>query len=133
MDHMELLFHWSLDKDMFNFAVCIEDYHRSGLMLALITSLESPALTHQLLAFSSRHLAHKQPERSTFYCRQAVALQTKVISLFNSTHIASCVGVDHSNCVVILLFASILGHHTLADALAMQTPGDAFAFVGKYV
>jgi hypothetical protein len=131
LDHMELLIHLSLSKDMFNLAFGIESYHPSGLMLSLSTSLKLPVLMHQLLAFSSRHLAYIHPERSAFYEHQAVALQTKAISLFNATYASS--GVDQSNCVNIVLFASILGHHTLADALAMRPAEGLSAFIQHYV
>ena len=128
---MELLMHLSLEKDMFNLGFGIENYHPSGMMLALSTTLRSPVLMHQLLAFSSRHLAYVHPERSAFYERQAVTLQTKAISLFNTTYTAN--GVDKSNCVVVLLFASVLGHHTLADALALRPTGGLGAFIEHYV
>jgi hypothetical protein len=131
LDHMELLIHLSLEKDMFNLGFGIEKYHPSSLMLALTTGLKSPVLMHQLLAFSSRHLAYVHPERFTFYDHQAVALQTKAISLFNTTFAAS--GVDRSNCVVIVLFASILGHHTLADTLAMRPLEGLHAFIKHHV
>jgi hypothetical protein len=131
LDHMELLIHLSLEKDMFNLGFGIEEYHPSGMMLALGTSLKSPLLMHQLLAFSSRHLAYVPPERFTFYERQAVALQTRAISIFNATNTAT--GINQSNCVVVLLFASILGHHTLADALALRPPGGIHAFVEHYI
>lgn len=133
VNHMELLIHLSLERDMFNLAVGVEDYHPSGLTLALTTSLKSPALMHQLLAFSSRHLAYKHPERSTFYSHQAVALQTSAITLFNAMYAASSFSIDQSNCVIILLFASVLGHHTLADALVLRSPGDIQTFAGHYV
>jgi len=131
LDHVELLIHLSLSKDMFNLAFGIDTYHPSGLMLALTTSFKSPVLMHQLLAFSSRHLAYLHLECCAFYEHQAVALQTKAISLFNTTY--AIAGVDQSNCVVIVLFASILGHHTLADALAMRPAEGLGAFIQHYV
>lgn len=116
---------------MFNLGFGIEKYHPFGLMLALSTSLKSPVLMHQLLAFSSRHLAYVHPERFAFYDHQAVALQTMAISLFNTTYAAT--SVDQSNCVIIVLFASILGHHTLADALVMRPSGGLHAFIEHYI
>jgi hypothetical protein len=118
---MELLIHLTLNKDMFNLGFGIEEYHPSGLTLALSTNLKSPVLMHQLLAFSSRHLAYLHPERFTFYDHQAVALQTKAISLFNA------------NCVPVVLFASILGHHTLTDALAWRHPDGIQSFIRHFV
>ncbi|XPS78339.1 hypothetical protein M3J09_010354 [Ascochyta lentis] len=132
LDHIERLIHLSLEKDMFNLASGIENYDPSSLILALVTRLNSPALMHQLLAFSSRHLAYEQPERSTFLCHQAVALQTKAISLFNTMYNASSLDIDRSNCVIILLFASVLGHHVLADVLSTRPAEGLDALVGHY-
>jgi hypothetical protein len=128
---MELLIHLTLNKDMFNLGFGIEEYHPSGLTLALSTNLKSPVLMHQLLAFSSRHLAYLHPERFTFYDHQAVALQTKAISLFNTTY--STRNIDQANCVPVVLFASILGHHTLTDALAWRHPDGIQSFIRHFV
>lgn len=128
---MELLIHLTLNKDMFNLGFGIEEYHPSGLTLALSTNLKSPILMHQLLAFSSRHLAYLHPERFTFYDHQAVALQTKAISLFNTTF--STRSIDQTNCVPVVLFASILGHHTLTDALAWRHRGGIQPFLHHFV
>jgi hypothetical protein len=128
---MELLIHLTLNKDMFNLGFGIEEYHPSGLTLALSTNLKSPVLMHQLLAVSSRHLAYLHPERFTFYDHQAVALQTKAISLFNTTY--STRNIDQANCVPVVLFASILGHHTLTDALAWRHPDGIQSFIRHFV
>ena len=128
---MELLIHLTLNKDMFNLGFGIEEYHPAGLTLALSTDMKSPVLMHQLLAFSSRHLAYLHPERFTFYDHQAVALQTKAISLFNATF--STCNIDQTNCVPVVLFASILGHHTLTDALAWRHPGGIQSFLNQFV
>jgi hypothetical protein len=102
----------------------------SGFSLALKTGLSSPYLLHQLLAFSARHLAFLHPERSTSYLHQAFTLQTRAISLFNAAWTEE---VNQSNCVAILLFSSILGHHLLADTLAKRDPGGLDAFMARYV
>jgi hypothetical protein len=128
LNHMELLIHLTLDKEMFNLGVSIGSY-TSRLSLALKTGLESPYLLHQLLAFSARHLAFLHPEYSASYLHQAVTLQTRAISLFN----AAWTEVDQSNCVAILLFSSILGHHLLADTLAKRDPGGLEAFITHYM
>ncbi|KAF2126293.1 putative C6 finger domain protein [Dothidotthia symphoricarpi CBS 119687] len=128
MNHMELVAHITLDNGMFNLGVGMEWYHPAGLSLALKTGLEAPFLMHQLLAFSARHLAFLYPERSTLFLHQAMTLQTRAISLFNSTWAQ----VDHSNCVSVLLFSSVLGHHLLADTLAKRETGGLDAFVKYY-
>lgn len=116
---------------MFNLGFGIDEYHPSWLMSGLKTDLKSPVLMHQLLAFASCHLACVHPERFDFYSHQAVALQTKAISLFNAEYPNA--SVDQSNCVVFVLFASVLGHHTLADALGMRSPRGIHAFISHYV
>jgi hypothetical protein len=84
---------------------------------------------HQLLAFSARHLAFLHPECSASYLHRTVTLQTRAVSLFN----AAWTEVDQSNCVAILLFSSILGHHLLADTLAKRDPGGLEAFITHYM
>ncbi|KAF7562354.1 hypothetical protein G7046_g1793 [Stylonectria norvegica] len=128
LNHMELLIHLTLDKGMFNLGVG-GGIHGSELPLALTTGLESPYVLHQLLAFSARHLAFLHPERSANYLHQAFTLQTRAISLFNTSFTA----VDRSNCVAVLLFSSVLGHHLLADTLAKRDPGGLEVFLEHYV
>lgn len=113
---MELLIHLILNKDMFNLGGPIDDSWHS---LAFNACLQAPYLFHQVLAFSARHLAFLHPERSASYLHQAIALQTRAVSIFNATSPE----VDQSNCVAILLFSSVLGHHILADTLTKRDPG----------
>ena len=128
LKHMELLIHLSIDEEMFSLGTNVSAYH-SLVSLALKTSLESPYFLHQLLAFSARHLAYLHPESSTSYLHQALTLQTHAVSLFN----APWTQVDPPNCVAILLFSSILGHHLLADTLAKRDPGGLDAFMTHYM
>ena len=132
LNHMELFIHLTidltLDKEMFKFGVTVGDYP-PYLSMALKAGLEAPYLLHQMLAFSARHLAYLHPERSGPYLHQAVTLQTRAISLFN----AAWTDVNQSNCVAMLLYSSILGHHLLADALAKRDPsGGLDAFLAHY-
>ncbi len=127
---MELLIHCLLDQDMFTLgSTGASGAFPYGIQLGFKTSLESPYLLHQLLAFSARRLAFLHPERAPFYLHQAVSLQTRAVSLFNS----AWTKVDESNCVAILLFSSILGHHHLADTLAKRDPGGLDAFLAHYI
>ncbi len=128
LGHMELLIHLTTDKGMFNLGVSVGAYP-SNIFFALKIGLESPFLLHEMLAFSARHLAFVHPERSAFYLHQAVALQTRAVSLFNATSAA----VEQSNCVAILLFSSILGHHLLADTLVKRDDSDLDAFIEQYI
>ncbi|OKL57750.1 hypothetical protein UA08_07104 [Talaromyces atroroseus] len=126
-NHMELLAHLSLDSDMFNLGFTPSNV--SPVNLVLKSSLESPCLMHLILAFSARHLAFLHPERSSFYLHQAVTLQTRAISMFN----ASWTGVTQSNCVWVLFFSSVLGHHMLTDTLARRDPGGIDVFMTHYI
>lgn len=128
LNHMELLIHVTIDKEMFNLSDGIGDYS-SNFSFTLETCLKSPYLLHGLLAFSARHLAFLRPERSASYLYQAATLQTRAISLFN----AACTEVDKSNCVAILLFSTVLGHHLLADTLVQRDRGGLEAFISYYV
>jgi hypothetical protein len=129
LDHMELLVHVTQDSDMFNLGTGVESYHPSGLALGLKEALGASYLMHALLAFSAQHLAHLHPEKSAHYLHQAVSLQTRAISLFNATWNE----VDKSNCVAVLLFSSVLGHHFLADTLSKRYPEGLDAFIAHYV
>lgn len=114
LNHMELVAHLTTNGDMFNLTDNV-DNRPYAISFALKTGVESPFLLYQLLAFSARHLAFLHPDRSAFYLHQAVTLQTRAVSLFNATSWTE--RVDQSNCVPVLLFSSILGHHLLADTL----------------
>lgn len=121
---MELVAHMTLDKKMFNLGTSVSDYS-STISLALNMGYKSPYLLYQLLAYSARHLAFLHPERSAFYLHQAVTLQTRAVSLFN----AAWTEVNQSNCVAIILFSTVLGHHLLADTLAKRDHGGLEAFM----
>ncbi|KAF4498896.1 Sterol regulatory element-binding ECM22 [Fusarium agapanthi] len=128
MEHMELFIHGITSKDLFSLGDKVE-HSQEMLDLWLKESVKAPYLLHQVLAFSARHLAAIHPERSTGYLNQAVKLQTRAVSLFNSTKRQ----VDSSNCLPILLFSVTLGHHLLADALATRTPDGLDEFLTHYV
>jgi hypothetical protein len=125
---MELLIHLIDTKDIFNLGVRVGDYI-SNISQALNIGLRSPYLLHQLLAFSARHLAFLHPENSPSYLHQAVTLQTRAVSLFNT----SWTEVNQSNCVEILLFSVVLGHHLLADTFSKRNSGGLDAFMAHYV
>lgn len=126
--HMELLMHLLLQKEMFSLGIKVGEYS-SNIAIALKLGLKSPYLLHQLLAFSARHLAFLHPDRSASYLHQAVTLQTRAVSLFN----AAWTDFDQSNCVEVLLFSSILGHHLLTDTLAKRDEGGLVPFIAHYI
>jgi hypothetical protein len=129
LDHMELLIHITQDSDIFNLGTGVESYRASGLALGLREAQRAPYLMHAILAFSAQHLAYLHPGGSKHYLSQAVSLQTRAITLFNT----AWTDVDASNCVAILLFSSILGHHLLAETLTKRDSDDLDAFIERYV
>lgn len=127
LTHAELMTHLITHEEMYSLSVRIGDYS-SRLSLALRSALESPYLMYQLLAFSARHLAHLHPDRGTFYHNQAVTLQTRGLSLFNSARGHQIADV---NCVTLLLYSSVLAHHLLTDMLhARDTHLESF--IGRF-
>jgi hypothetical protein len=129
-DHIELLVHLAQDcDDVFNLVSGVDEFHHSSLSLGLREGVKFPYLMHALLAFSAQHLAYLHPKKSSHYLHQAVSLQTRAISLFN----ASWSDVNESNCVAILLFSSILGHHLLAETLCKRDPAGLDGIIAQYV
>ncbi|KAM3072140.1 hypothetical protein ACMFMF_007533 [Clarireedia jacksonii] len=126
-EHIELVMHLMLDKEILNLSHTMGDYS-SEISHGLQIALKFPYLLHQMLAFSARHLAFLHPDRYSLYLRQAVSLQTRALSMFN----VACTDVDQSNCVPILLFSVILGHHLLADLLAESDTSSAEVQRGIY-
>jgi hypothetical protein len=127
-DHMQLLIHVTQNSSMFDLSGVYSD-HATGLALGLKEALTAPYLMHELLAFSAQHLAFLYPDKSKQYLHQAVSLQTRAISLFNSTWTQ----VNKSNCVAVLLFSSVLGHHLLADTLHKRHADGLDGFITRYV
>ncbi|KAJ4289139.1 hypothetical protein N0V90_011481 [Kalmusia sp. IMI 367209] len=131
LEHIELLLHVTTSQDLFSLGGNREK-HVSYLTLdrALHIGLQNPYLLHQLLAFSARHLATVYPLKSALYMRQAITLQTRAVSLFNTS---SYVPIMQENCVPILLFSTVLGHHVLADTLSRRTEKELDKFLAHFV
>ncbi|KAL4903144.1 hypothetical protein BDW74DRAFT_180015 [Aspergillus multicolor] len=135
LQHAELLIHLTSPaaSDIVSLGDGVEPYHTT-ISQALSIGLRSPYLLYQLLAFSARHLAYLHPERAADYTHQATSLQTRAISLF--TLQTTPIVVGKANCVPICLFSVVLGHHLLADTLALAaqpTSGALDVFLGQYV
>ncbi|KAL2809128.1 hypothetical protein BJX63DRAFT_371429 [Aspergillus granulosus] len=128
LKHMELLIHLTTTNEMFNLGDDLGPY-RTGIRFGLKRGLESPYLLYACLAFSARHLAYLHPERSAEFMHQAVTMQTRAITLFNIDEIQ----VDQSNCVAVLLFSAVVGHHLLADTLMERSPDGLDGFLTRYV
>lgn len=137
LHHIELVTHLVSNSDMFNLSFSVGDYFRR-MTFVLRTGLDAPYLLHQLLAFSARHLASLHPRKSADYLHLASSLQMRAVSLFNATALArtgAAAAVDGSNCVAVLAFSSVLGHHLLADVLAppQRDPETLDGFLARYV
>ncbi|GAB1318917.1 Sterol uptake control protein 2 [Madurella fahalii] len=149
--HLTLLLHLTnpppapASKATFNLSHHIGNYSTS-MSFALQTAFAHPYLLHALLAFSARHLAALTPDgpaqqrrRRDEYLHLAVSLQTRAVGLFNATALPKDkAAVDRGNCVAVLLFSSVLGHHLLADTLLARRPqggddGALDSFVHRYV
>ncbi|KAK3187367.1 hypothetical protein K4F52_003999 [Lecanicillium sp. MT-2017a] len=131
LHHMELLSHAILNRDLFNLGDNVAD-DLFCISYGLEAAVASPYLLNQLLAFSARHLAFLNPDRYNHYIHQAVTLQTRAISLFNAAWRDST--VDKGNCVPVLLFSVVLGHHLLADSLTTRGSDDSLdAFLTHFV
>ncbi|KAJ0414822.1 hypothetical protein BJY00DRAFT_18866 [Aspergillus carlsbadensis] len=128
LKHMELLIHLTTTNEMFNLGDDIGPYP-TGIAFALKRGLHSPYLLYASLAFSARHLAYLDIERSAEFMHQAVTLQTRALALFNVDQIQ----VDKSNCVAILLFSAVVGHHLLADTLMERGYNGLPGFLARYV
>ena len=127
--HMELFIHAMLEKDLMALGRVDIELEPFTMAIALETARDAPYLLHAMLGFSARHLAFLNPTRSASYLHQAVALQTRAVSLFN----ASWTEVNESNCVAILLFSTTVGHQILTDTLARREPGGLDNFLHGYV
>ncbi|KAH6658659.1 hypothetical protein BKA67DRAFT_512770 [Truncatella angustata] len=80
------------------------------------SAISAPYLMYELLAFSALHcstVSHDDAGK-TKYTHQAAELQTRALALFNATKPE----VRSENCMALLVFSSVLGMHTLFDAVA---------------
>jgi hypothetical protein len=126
LDHMELLLHANQAQDLFSLGgdrMVHQEYLTANQILEM--GVRHPYLLHQLLAFSARHLATIQPSRAAAHMHQAIALQTRAVSLFN----ASNAPITKATCVPILLFSTVLGHQVLTDTLCRRDAVSLDAFL----
>ncbi|CAK7223588.1 hypothetical protein SBRCBS47491_005259 [Sporothrix bragantina] len=98
VSHAELIVHLMTNTDIQSLAANRDDL-TSGMVLGLRAGSAASAARYQ---------------------RQAVLLQTRAISLFNTAWRLSHGVIDRTNCVPMLLFSSILGHHLFADSLSRR-------------
>ncbi|KAK3692818.1 hypothetical protein B0T22DRAFT_495841 [Podospora appendiculata] len=117
MVHMELLYHYLTDT--------FASYTPMAGLVKEITmrlALQEPYLMHQVLALSARHLSVLRPDREDFYHNQAIYLQTRALTLFNSIDPDS---FNHppTNRVPVFLFSTLLGFHALCDMMSYRECG----------
>lgn len=112
-DHMELLVHFTQSEELFNISERVQNDRKLVYSIGLKEAFKAPYLMYEMLAFAAQHLAFLRPERSSHYLHESISLQTRAISLFNATR----THITRDNCVAVLLFSTVLGHHLLADTL----------------
>ncbi|OTB04465.1 hypothetical protein M426DRAFT_154851 [Hypoxylon sp. CI-4A] len=80
------------------------------------SAVSAPYLMHELLAFSALHYSMHSSDglKKKEYAHLAAELQTSALALFNATKPE----VHNENCMTLLVFSSLLGMHTLFDAVA---------------
>jgi Fungal specific transcription factor domain len=109
LEHLELLHHFC--------TVTIEtltpdpSQQKIWLSPAIKFGLSFPFLMHEILAIAALHLAHCRPERQDHYYTRATELQSHALNGFNTIQ----KNVGASNCGAIMIFASLLALHVLAD------------------
>ncbi|KAH7384643.1 hypothetical protein BKA66DRAFT_416650 [Pyrenochaeta sp. MPI-SDFR-AT-0127] len=126
MRHMELLTHFILEA-----GPSLIDYpllDRGWFRLMMPDALSAPWLMHQLLALSAMHLSFSRPTEAKHYREEATALQMQALTLFNE----NMDGITAENCGATLMFASFLGLHSFAEAVA-DTEVDANGFLDRFV
>ncbi|KAH8887510.1 hypothetical protein GQ53DRAFT_655618 [Thozetella sp. PMI_491] len=120
MAHMALLHHYLTDP----FGVTFTDQETHMRSVTTKYALQTPYLMYQVLALSARHYGSAHPEQAAYYHGMAIRLQTRALSLFNSTGVDTMVegdsSSDSSRRVPILIFSSILGTHALCDTLSFR-------------
>lgn len=122
--HLRLILNFSLSTAVPE----LPDHMASeGTELVLRLALETPYLLYQVLAMSSRHLAHLHPNEFQFHYGQAIKFQTNAIESFNASQ-----PLGSDACMPAVLFSSILSRHSLVDTLAMRR-GDFATFLDGFV
>jgi hypothetical protein len=100
-----------------------------GLMRSIMPAvLSAPYLLLQVLAFSALHLSLTRPVQADSYHAEATSLQIEALTSFDE-HLGN---INSSNCEAMLLFASLLGTHSLAEAV-MTSESDADGFLDRFV
>jgi hypothetical protein len=126
MRHMELLSYFIFDT-----GPSIDEgrsLDREYLRIMMPAALSAPYLMHQILALSALHLSHTRPAQAKYYREEATVLQMQALPLFND----ALNEITTENCEAMLIFASFLGLHALAEAV-MASETDADGFLDRFV
>lgn len=126
MRHMELFSHFLLDTGPSLAHDQVFDREHVRLMMPAI--LSAPWLMHQVLALSAMHLSCIRPTEAKRYREEATHLQMQALSLSSD----SVKSISRDNCEAMLIFASLLGLHTLAEAV-ITSENDADGFLDRFV
>ncbi|KAF9700299.1 hypothetical protein EKO04_001574 [Ascochyta lentis] len=100
-----------------------------GLMRTVMPAvLSAPYLLLQVLALSALHLCQTKPMQASSYHADATSLQIEALTSFDE-HLGN---INSENCDAMLMFASLLGTHSLAEAV-MSSNNDADGFLDRFV
>lgn len=127
LDHAELLLHLMVDTSLFSLAIGNSNFPRR-VSVGVELGLEAPYLLHQLLAYSARHLAYLRPAKARKYQQLAFELQTRAVTVYNEREKE----ITQENCVPVMIFAAVLGHHVFADTMAERGPGGLAGFAERF-
>ncbi|KAJ4350567.1 hypothetical protein N0V95_004616 [Ascochyta clinopodiicola] len=124
--HMELLSNFILETIP---GLDMNDIVHLGLMRTVMPAvLSTPYLLLQALALSALHMSHTKPMQASSYHADATSLQIEALTLFDE-HLGN---INSENCDAMLMFASLLGTHSLAEAV-MTSKSDADGFLDRFV
>lgn len=90
--------------------------------------LSAPYLLLEALALSALHLSQTRFEQSDSYHMDATSLQIEALTSFDD-HLGN---INSDNCAAMLMFAGLLGIHSLAEAV-MASKHDAEGFLDRFV
>lgn len=118
LQHLVLLHHLENEVLRSPYPILLTDVQNAQLCYEAIfkSAVSAPYLMYELLAFSALHcstLSHDDAGKME-YTHLAAELQARALALFNVTKPE----VRSENCMALLVFSSVLGMHTLFDAVA---------------
>ena len=115
LHHLELLHNFKagvLGESVFDLAAA------DGYMAMTVReAVEAPYLMDQALAVSAAHMSVKRPNQRYFYLKEATQLQTRALTLFNSSRVLEKTGHTMAGFV----FSTLLSQQVLFDAFSSRT------------